>query len=46
MLTILIYILQKVEIQAGGKVESLGERLAKQSIESNTNNHNYFGGAN
>ncbi|WP_250674860.1 hypothetical protein LZ906_006685 [Paraclostridium ghonii] len=27
-----------------GKVESLGERLAKQSIESNTNNHNYFGG--
>ena len=31
---------------SGGKVESLGERLAKQSIESNTNNHNYFGGAN
>lgn len=28
----------------GGKVESLGERLAKQSIESNANNHNYFGG--
>ena len=31
---------------SGGKVESLGERLAKQSIESNTNNHNNFGGAN
>lgn len=31
---------------SGGKVESLGERLAKQSIESNTNKHNYFGGAN
>ncbi len=31
---------------SGGKVESLGERLAKQSIESNPNNHNYFGGAN
>lgn len=27
-----------------GEVESLGERLAKQSIESNASNHNYFGG--
>ncbi|MGL5642227.1 MAG: hypothetical protein ACRDDM_08160 [Paraclostridium sp.] len=27
-----------------GKVESVGERLAKQSIESNVSNHNYFGG--
>lgn len=27
-----------------GKAESLGERLAKQSIESNASNHNYFGG--
>lgn len=28
----------------GGKTESLGERLAKQSIDQNSNNHNYFGG--
>lgn len=27
-----------------GEVESLGARLAKQSIESNASNHNYFGG--
>ncbi|EQK42763.1 hypothetical protein C672_1707 [[Clostridium] bifermentans ATCC 638] len=27
-----------------GEVESLGARLAKQSIESNGSNHNYFGG--
>ena len=30
----------------GGTTESLGERLAKQATETNTNNHNYFGGAN
>lgn len=31
---------------AGGQTESLGERLAKQSTESNqSNQHNYFGGA-
>jgi DNA repair exonuclease SbcCD ATPase subunit len=30
---------------AGGATESLGERLAKQATETNTN-HNYFGGAN
>lgn len=30
----------------GGATESLGERLAKQTTEINTNNHNYFGGAN
>lgn len=31
---------------AGGTTESLGERLAKQSTESNqSNQHNYFGGA-
>lgn len=31
----------------GGQTESLGERLAKQSTESNqSNQHNYFGGAN
>lgn len=29
---------------AGGEIESLGERLAKQATESSTNNHNYFGG--
>lgn len=28
----------------GGNAESLGERLAKQATETNTNNHNYFGG--
>lgn len=32
---------------AGGQTESLGERLAKQATESNqSNQHNYFGGAN
>ena len=30
----------------GGATKSLGERLAKQATETNTNNHNYFGGAN
>ncbi len=30
----------------GGAIESLGERLAKQATETNTNNHNYFGGNN
>ncbi|CEH34722.1 phage scaffolding protein [Romboutsia lituseburensis] len=29
----------------GGETQSLGERLAKQAIESNTNNYDYFGGA-
>lgn len=29
-----------------GATESLGERLAKQATETNTNNHKYFGGAN